>query len=195
MSNAFDSSNYPTTEPLKHIIGDRWAWKRTDLGTYGTGFTLTYEARLDSDGTTTFTFNGSWDGSAYVVEVASASTATYTKGTYSTSIYITRDSDSERVLIGQQTWTLDPNPATDAGDTRSHAKTVLDAIEAVIEGRATSSQSEYQIKDRALKYMGVDELIKFRSFYKAEYQRELDAERIAQGLGSNRKILTRFGRI
>ena len=33
MSNLFDSDNYPTVEPEVLTIGDRWLWKRTDLGT------------------------------------------------------------------------------------------------------------------------------------------------------------------
>ena len=193
--NAFDSSSYPTTEPAELNAGDRWAWKRSDLGEYGADYTLTYVARLDSDGTTTFTFDGTWGSGAYVVEVASATTGAYTSGTYNVEIYITRDSDSERVSIGQQTWTVQPNLASSTADTRTHAKKVLDSIEAVIEGRASDSQESYQIKDRALKHMTHDELLKLRSFYKAEYNRELDAQRIAQGLGSSRKIHTRFGSI
>ena len=69
MTNAFDSSSYPTTEPAELNAGDRWAWKRSDLGEYGADYTLTYVARLDSNGTTTFTFDGAWGSGAYVVEV------------------------------------------------------------------------------------------------------------------------------
>ena len=31
--NAFDSDNFPKVEPEVLTIGDRWVWKRTDLGT------------------------------------------------------------------------------------------------------------------------------------------------------------------
>ena len=31
--NAFDSDNFATVEPEVLTIGDRWVWKRTDLGT------------------------------------------------------------------------------------------------------------------------------------------------------------------
>lgn len=195
MANAFDSSAYPTTEPLTLSAGDRWAWRRTDLGSYGTGFTLSYVARLASDGTTTFTFDGTWDGSQYVIEVASATTAAYTAGSYNVEIYITRDSDSERVSICTYTLTVDPDLATSTNDTRSHAKKVLDSIEAVIEGRATSSQKAYSIKDRSLENISHEELLKLRSFYQAEYDRELAKQRICQGLGNPNKIHTRFGRI
>ena len=99
------------------------------------------------------------------------------------------------MCIGTQTWTLKANPAVDSGDTRSHAKKVLDAINAVIEGTATEEQESYQIKDRSLKRRSVSELLELRSFYKAEYARELAEERIAQGLGNPNKIRTRFGSI
>ncbi len=40
-----------------------------------------------------------------------------------------------------------------------------------------------------------EELIKWRSFYKTEYERELEAEAIAKGLDSPRRIGVRFRRI
>lgn len=195
MSNAFDSSNYPTTEPLTLNVGDRWAWRRTDLSCYGSGFTLSYSARLDSDGNTTFTFDGTWDGTQYVIEVASATTAAYTAGTYKVEIYITRDSDSERISIGEQTWCVEPNLATSTADTRTHVKKVLDSIEAVIEGRASKDQESYSIAGRSLSRTPITDLLVLRDKYKALYNQETDAEKMAQGLGSSKKILSRFGTI
>ena len=48
MSNLFDSSNFPTTEPVELQLGDFWAWKRTDLSTdYPTAaYALSYEFNL-----------------------------------------------------------------------------------------------------------------------------------------------------
>lgn len=50
-------------------------------------------------------------------------------------------------------------------DQRSHAQKTLDALRAVIEGRATADESEYTIKDRSLKRMSMDELLKFLAVY------------------------------
>ena len=52
MSNAFDSANYPETEPATIIAGDRIAWKRTDLGgDYPpASYALSYKARLNEIG-------------------------------------------------------------------------------------------------------------------------------------------------
>ena len=52
MSNLFSSDNYPTVEPEVLIIGDRWLWKRTDLGSDypHASYALSYNARLQGAG-------------------------------------------------------------------------------------------------------------------------------------------------
>ena len=77
-------------------------------------------------------------------------------------------------------------------DGRSHAQKVLDAIEATMEGRATKSQAIMQINNRQIQYLKPEELIKWRSFYKAEVAREKTAEKVAQGEDPGNRILTRF---
>ena len=50
--NAFDSDNFATVEPEVLTIGDRWVWKRTDLGTNypPSSYALSYSARLQGAG-------------------------------------------------------------------------------------------------------------------------------------------------
>src|SRR5512139_3918399 len=133
MGNAFDSANYPTREPAKLTVGDRWAWKRTDLGAdYPPAtYSLKYSLRLHSTGTEIEITAGE-TGSDYLVEVPSATTAGYTAGWYAWQAYIIRTADSERVLIGSGTIEVVANRDTDTTDPRSHARIVLDAIDAVI---------------------------------------------------------------
>ena len=52
MSNLFSSDNYPTVEPEVLTIGDRWVWKRTDLGTDypPSSYALSYNAKLQDSG-------------------------------------------------------------------------------------------------------------------------------------------------
>ena len=57
-------------------------------------------------------------------------------------------------------------------DGRSHAKRVLDALEAVIEGRATVDQSSYKINNRELSRTPIPDLISLRKYYRAEVLRE-----------------------
>lgn len=77
MGNAFDSVNYPTTEPEEMVIGDRWLWKRPDLAIDypSSSYSLSYVADKQGAGSTSFTLNAS--GSEHSIEVASATTAGY----------------------------------------------------------------------------------------------------------------------
>lgn len=78
-------------------------------------------------------------------------------------------------------------------DVRTHARKVLEAIEAAIEGRATRGQLQSTvIGDRQVQYLAPEELLKWRSFYKMEVAREEAQEKVAQGLDGGNRILTRF---
>lgn len=191
MSNAFDSSNYPTTVPEILTAGDRWAWKKTNLTDYGTGYTLTYELTLNG-GAAPITLTATLSGSEYLIEVDASVTAGYTAGDYSWSALITQDSDSERVRVGTGTLTVNPDPAVSEADPRTHARKTLDAIEAVIEKRATKDQESYSIAGRSLSRMNIADLMSFKDQYRAEVKREEDAEKIAKGLGTGKNIQVRM---
>jgi hypothetical protein len=192
MANAFDT--VPETEPAAFIAGDFVTWKRTDLGTDypPASYALSYKARLEGAGSTVISITASESGSTYLVELASSTTAAYTAGTYHWQAYITRASDSARITIDEGTFTVEANRSTATTDPRSSAKIILDSIEAVIANRATQDQMAYTIQGRSLSRTPIADLLLLRDRYKAEYQRELDAERLANGLPSRRKILTRF---
>lgn len=190
MGNAFDSANYPTREPAQLTLGDRWLWKRTDLGVDypPDSYALKYSLRLHTAGGTEIEITANESGADYLVEVASATTAAYTAGRYAWTAYITRSADSQRVVVGTGTVDVIANRDTATTDPRSHARIVLDAIQAVIENRATVDQQEYSIAGRSLKRMEIGELLKFRKTYQAEVDAEV---RAASGNGM-RKLLMRF---
>ena len=54
-----------------------------------------------------------------------------------------------------------------------HVRRVIDAIEAVIERRATKDQKSYSIDGRSLERTPIDELLLLRDRYRAEWQRLL----------------------
>lgn len=192
MANAFDT--VPETEPSTIIAGDFTTWKRTDLGTDypPASYALSYVARLEGSGTTSFTITASESGSDYIVALTSVTTAAYAAGTWHWQSYITRTSDSARITLDAGTFTVEANRSTATTDPRSHAKIVLDAIEATIQGRASQDQMGYTIQGRTLQRTPLADLLLLRDRYAAEYKREQDAERLANGLPSRRKILTRF---
>ena len=196
MANLFDRDSYPTQEPNELVVGDFWSWKRDDLTTdYPTdSYSLSYEFHEDSGGggSHKFTITATEANSTYYIEVPAATSADYDKGDYIWAAYITRTSDSERIQIDEGKTTLLPNLANTNADLRSHAKIVLDAIEAVIQGRATIDQSSMSIAGRSLSRLTIDELMTFRDRYKAEYLKECKAARIKNKQSSGNSIKVRF---
>lgn len=87
-----------------------------------------------------------------------------------------------------------PNPATVTGDLRGHAARTLAAIEAMLEGRATTDQARYRIGDRELQRIPIPELLSLRDYYRAEAKREADAAALASGAPRRRVVLTRMAR-
>jgi len=196
LSNAFDRENYPQKEPSTLVLGDYWAWKRDDLAdTYPIGsYALTYEFHEDSGGggTHKFTLTATEANDTYYIEAASSSTTSYSVGDYIWEAYITKTADSNRVMVDSGRTTITQNLADTNADLRSHAKKVLDSIEAVIEGRASIDQSSMSIGGRSLSRMSVDELMTFRDRYKAEYLKEIKLARIRNGQGTGNTPKVRF---
>lgn len=193
MANKFDSTNYPTSEPNELQLGDFWAWKRTDLSTdYPTAsYALSYEFNLvDGSTAANFTLTATESNDEYIIEVSN--TTSYTSGQYNWVSYITRSSDSARIKLSEGFTEIQENYATTTSSVRSHAKKVLDAIEAVIENRATMDQSSMSIAGRSLSRLTIDELLQFRDRYKAEYLKEVKKSRIKNKKDSGNTIKVRF---
>ena len=188
MSNAFDSTNYPSLVPSILQKGDYWAWKRDDLASdYPlASYSLKYKFYL-IDGTTAsnFTLTATESNDEYII--STSSTTSQTAGDYRWDAIITRASDSAEVIIGEGFTTILDNAV------RSHAKIVLDSIEAVIEGRANMDQSSMSIAGRSLSRMSIDELLTFRDRYKTEWLKEVKMARIKNNQGSGNTVKVRFG--
>lgn len=191
MSNLFDSFNYPIGIPTELVAGDRWAWKRTDASNYGEDYTLSYELTPISGGDP-ITLTATFASGEYLVEISAATTVNYAAGTYAYVALITRDSDDERVRIGYGSVVVKPDPATSTADTRSHARITLDAIEAVIQNRATQDQMAYTINGRELQRTPIPDLLKLRDVYKAEVRKEDMAEKVRKGMNTGSQIKVRM---
>lgn len=199
MANLFNSTNYATREPTIEelgtpiVAGDYLAWKRTDLYTDypPASYSLSYSARLNSAGTV-LNLNATESGNDYLIEYDSSDTLNIAIGIYHWSAYITKTSDSNRLQVDYGQWEVVSNLATDSSDPRSHNQKVLDAIQAVIENRATQDQSSYSIAGRSLSRMDPDSLFRFEGIYKSRVQQELRDLRIKQGLGNKSIILSRL---
>jgi len=108
-------------------------------------------------------------------------------GTYAYAIKATRLADNAVRTVQTGTLRLNADPASQ--DVRTHAEKVLEAIEALIEGKATKDVMSYSIAGRSLTRMSADELVKWRGHYRNEVASQRNA-----GLpnGGRRTRLARF---
>lgn len=128
------------------------------------------------------------DGNAHLIEVDAATTQSWAAGSYWYSVRVTDGTDTFEVESGTIQIAADLLSATADYDGRSHVKRMLDAIEAVMEKRATLDQERYRINNRELYRTPMAELIKLRDKYRNEYAREKQAKQGRFG----RKHLVRF---
>lgn len=175
------------SEPTTVYAGDTIEWTKA-LGDYpATECTLSYS--LVREGAS-ISITASASGSEYAISVPAATSAAWQPGEYQWTSYVT--SGATRKVIETGSLIIRANPAAGGYDTRSYVKRVLDAIEAMLEGRATSDVTSYSIGGRSVSKASVAELLAWRSQYRREYEREQAAARLERGLGSGRKILTRM---
>ena len=194
MADLFDSDNYPTTEPETLVVGDRWVWKRTDIGsTYApSSYALSYRARLLGTGSTNFSFTASESGTEYIIEVGSSTTANYTSGTYAWSMYITRSSDSERIALDTGKFEVKTNLVTSSADPRTHAAKMVDYLEATQESLGQKLTTSYSISDRSNTLRSMEEVSVQLNYYRSVYNREVMKDRAKSGRRTGQNILVRF---
>ena len=192
--NAFDSDNFATVEPEILTIGDRWVWKRTDLGTDypPSSYALSYSARLQGAGSTNISITASEIGDNYVVEVASNTTGSYTAGTYSWSAFITRSSDSQRIQIDSGEWEIRTNLATSTADPRTHAEKMVDHLESTLESLAQKLTTSYSVSDRSNTLTSMEDVRNQLDYYKGKVKSEVNKARVKSGQRTDSNLLLRF---
>lgn len=153
------------------------------------GWTLTYKLIPRTAGTV-ISFNAAADGDDYRAQVAAATTAAWAAGEYSWTAYAIKAGERHTVEQGTVKILADPAVVT-AYDGRSHARKVLEAIEAVLENRATLDQKSYAIGGRSLERTPIADLLVLRDKYKSEVVREDAASRVANGLSGRGRLLAR----
>jgi hypothetical protein len=179
--------------------GDTISWTES-ISDYpaSDGWTLAFALRAKD--LPPITITASTSGSDYAIAITAPTSKAYNPGIYSWQAYVSKGTSpdfTEKYSIEMGRIEILPNLtiATSETELRSHAKKVLDAIEALLEGKAGADVLSYSIGGRSISKMAPEELIKWRSFYKTEYERELEAEAIAKGLDSPRRIGVRFRRL
>ncbi|MFY0309641.1 hypothetical protein ACFMBG_07060 [Leisingera sp. D0M16] len=117
------------------------------------------------------------EGVDHLFEAAAAVTAAWQPGRYAYEIRATDGSYVRRVERGELIIAPDLSAQGENFDSRDHVQKVLDAIEAVIENRATIDQQSYQINNRSLQRTPLSELLQLRARYRAELAAKKNARR------------------
>lgn len=187
------SADIPTVEPTELVAGDTWKWKRS-LPAYSAaaGWSLRY-VFTGASVEQRFTFDSAADGADHLVSRATTDTDDVVPGVYQWAAFARNGTERHQVASG----TVEVKPNLEGArpfDLRSHARKVLDAIEAVLENRATKDQEEYAIAGRSLKRTPIKDLLVLRDTYKTELANAEEAAKLAAGLGNARYIGVRFGR-
>jgi len=170
------------------------SWYR-DAGDFPTadGWTFTYEFR----GSTSLTIVCSVSDGRYLASITPAQTAALTVGDdYWWGLYAHKGTgltlERYEVDRGRLTVARTLGATLVTYDGRSHAKIVLDAIEALIQGKATKDQLDVTVGDRRITRLSPEDIEKWRAFYRSEYEREKAAEDIAAGRAHRNLVLTEF---
>jgi hypothetical protein len=170
------SVTIPTTEPQQLTAGDSIAWK-ISLADYpaSAGWYLKYTL-LSSAGK--ISIQSSADGDDHLVSVPAATSSAWVAGSYTMQRMVTNDTD--RCTLDTRTVQIlaDLSAATGATDTRTQARRALDAINAVLEGRASRSDAEYEVTSggatRKLKSLTAEQLLTLQQHYTLIVWRELN---------------------
>lgn len=153
------------------------------------GWVLSFSL-VSSSALISLTATGTAEG--HVLELGASTTAAYAPGTYSWSAYVSRAAERFTVATGRIEVLRNLAASTAGADLRTHARRTLDAIEATIEGRASSDVLSYEIAGRSLSKIPVAELLNLRDRYRRDVRAEEAAEAAASGRLPRNKIYTRL---
>jgi hypothetical protein len=112
------------------------------------------------------------EGTLNLFEVAAAVTSEWTPGKYWCSLRATNGTQTFEVNRSEICIRQDLETVTEPYDGRSQNEIALEAIKAVIAGRATRDQERYRIKDRELWRMPVAELLTLKAMLNSQVIRE-----------------------
>lgn len=177
-----------TTEPFEITAGDTVTWTKTLEQYPAPEWQLNYVLLNASH---KIQITGVADGSNHLISVPAAVSVAYGAGSYKWQSYVTKGAERYTIATGQMT--IKPDFATAlAMDTRSHVKKTLDALEAMIEGKASRDVQEYSIQGRMLKHIPLTELMPLYEKYKRFYADEVASEKASKGAKTSKKIYVRF---
>jgi len=131
-------------------------------------------------------------GSSHLLSILTTDSANLIPGEYSVAGYAIVTGKRIQVWRGKIIVTVNLQTLDPGADTRTQARRTLDAVELVIEGRASSSILNSIVDGTTLNRLMPEQLLKLRDRYKTIVLKEEAAEMAAQGRSSTNNIFTRF---
>lgn len=183
----------PSYEPDTATSGDTIAWLKS-LSDYSPtdGWTLSYAFRAE-DGSALVNVTGITSGSDYAVTIPAASSTTMKPGRWIWNAYVTSGSLRYTVSAGAITITPNLSNINYTSDLRSSAKKAYDNALAAWETFAVSKS--VTLNGRTYTARDTSDLVLYVDRCRADYQREIDAEKFAQTGVNPRHIGVRFTRV
>lgn len=164
-------SDIPENEPISFVAGDlvQWTKSHSDYPA-SAGWALTYYL-VKSGVQETIVAEASGDD--FLLTITAEDSAAYAAGVYAYQAQVVKTDEAYTLYSGAIEVLPGFAAQTTGYDNRSHVKKTLDALEAIIEGKASKDQLSYAIAGRSISRMSPGELLDWRDAYTAEYNREL----------------------
>jgi hypothetical protein len=171
--------------PSTLTAGDTWEWD-AEYGDYPAD-TWTATAYFENSAES-FSVASTADGTTHVFAALATATDDYKAGSYYVQVRVVSGAESYTVETGWVTVGADPASAVKV-DHRSWARRTLDAVEAFLEGNATTAQQSMSIAGRSISRWSLAELLQFRS----QLRGEVRTEEQGANAGLGRDIKVRYG--
>jgi hypothetical protein len=174
--------------PLTVVAGDSWRWTRDFADYPAPTWTVTYyfENELKQ-----FSSAATASGTSQAVSIDATTTGAVPPGRYRWFARAVNGSIIETIPNENGWIEVQPDPSkTGTRDLRSWARRALDAVLATLEGKASSGQQTFAIKDRTVSSYTLTELMQL----KKELEQQVRIEEKGSSAGLGRKLQIRIGR-
>ena len=177
-------------EPTEFAAGDTLAWQR-NLRDYpaGAGWSLDYEMR---GGAQAISFRSAAQGDSHLISVPMATTAGWLAGDYILVGFAVSANERHQIYYGDcKIW---PDAQAMAGDApvKTFAQQMVEKIEAVLLGTATSDILESRIGETLFRYLTPEQLQNQHGYWVNVRRNEIAMQRARAGLPTGTKIRPRM---
>lgn len=180
------------------VAGDTLNFLATAVGySAADGWVLNYRLVPRSAGASAIDIVSTAEGDDHRVQIAAATTASWTAGEYGWTSWVAKDGEKYTVQSGHITIKPDPRTAAAGVDLRSMPRKTLDDL---LAARATWAATHgrtrrYKIGDREREFANAAELSAEIDFWVREVAKEERAARVASGQPDGRRVYIRLNRL